>query len=360
MYIERMFLKRKKVACFFNNVPKFIFGNVFYGKIEQIEVIELQKSKQPKIMKDFLVYLTTIKGKSQRTRKEYEYDLTLFFRFHTAVQEELDIDNLAAINIATITIDEIRDITLEDLYYFMEYCEVQRGNSAASRARKVATLKSFFKYLKGKRRLIEENPAEELETPKIGRKRPIYMNFQEATQFIDGIPANQASPRNYCMMMFFLNLGIRVTELCQLNITSIQGRYLTVVGKGNKERTVYLNDSCMQALADYENSGKTPYKGNGDEPLFVSQKGTRFTRQTVAKIVKRINQQSGLQKERLTPHKLRHTSATMMYKAGADIRSLQHILGHSSVATTQIYTHIEDEQLQQVLENNPFNMVHKR
>lgn len=320
----------------------------------------MQKTKQPKFMKDFLVYLTTIKGKSQRTRKEYEYDLTLFFRFHKAVQEDLGIENLEAIDITTMTIEEIRAITLEDLYYFMEYCEVQRGNSAAARARKVATLKSFFKYLKGKRRLIEENPADELETPKIGRKRPIYMNIQEATQFIDGIQINQATPRNYCMMMFFLNLGIRVTELCQLNTTSIQGRYLTVIGKGNKERTVYLNDSCMQALADYENSGKTPYKGDGEEPLFVSQKGTRFTRQTVAKIVKRINQQSGLQKERLTPHKLRHTSATMMYKAGADIRSLQHILGHSSVATTQIYTHIEDEQLQHVLENNPFNIVRGR
>lgn len=163
----------------------------------------MQQTKQPKFMKDFLVYLTTIKGKSQRTRKEYEYDLTLFFRFHKAVQENLGIENLEAIDIATMTIEEIRAITLEDLYYFMEYCEVQRGNSAAARARKVATLKSFFKYLKGKRRLIEENPADELETPKIGRKRPIYMNLQEATQFIDGIQINQASPRNYCMMMFF-------------------------------------------------------------------------------------------------------------------------------------------------------------
>ncbi|MEK5232083.1 tyrosine recombinase XerC [Lysinibacillus sp. FSL K6-0232] len=317
----------------------------------------MQKTKLPKIIKDFLVYLTTIKGKSQRTRKEYEYDLLLFFRFHKAVQEDVATDNLAAIDIVSISIDDIREITLEDLYLFMEYCEVQRGNSAAARARKVATLKSFFKYIKGKRRLIEENPADELETPKIGRKRPIYLNMQEATLFMDGL---QASPRNYCIMMFFLNLGIRVTELCQLNKSSIQGRYLTIVGKGNKERTVYLNDSCIQALENYENSGKTPYKGEGEEPLFVSQKGTRLTRQTVARIVKRINQQSGLQKERLTPHKLRHTSATMMYKAGADIRSLQHILGHSSVATTQIYTHIEDEQLQQVLNNNPFNIVHKK
>ncbi len=320
----------------------------------------MQKTQLPKIMKDFLVYLTTIKGKSQRTRKEYEYDLTLFFRFHLAMENDMDITQIDKMSIATITIEEIRNITLEDLYLFMEYCEVQRQNSASARARKVATLKSFFKYIKGKRRLIEENPAEELETPKIGRRKPIYMNMDEATQFIEGIQIHRASPRNYCMMMFFLNLGIRVSELCQLNTSSIQGRYLTVIGKGNKERTVYLNDSCILALRNYEQSGKTSYKGEGEEPLFISQKGTRFTRQTVAKIVKQINKQSGLQKDRLTPHKLRHTSATMMYKAGADIRSLQHILGHSSVATTQIYTHIEDEQLQHVLENNPFNIVDNR
>lgn len=342
---------------FAKTFPNLYLGTFFRGKIEHIEVVFLQKTQLPKIIKDFLVYLTTIKGKSHRTRKEYEYDLTLFFRFHLALQNDIEIERISEIDISTIKIEEIREITLEDLYLFMEYCEVQRNNSASARARKIATLKSFFKYIKGKRRLIEENPADELETPKIGRKKPIYMNLDEATQFIDGIQPNSSSPRNYCMMMFFLNLGIRVTELCNLNKSSIQGRYLTVVGKGNKERTVYLNDSCVQALSDYEHSGKHVYKGPGEEPLFVSQKGTRLTRQTVAKIVKQINKQSGLQKDHLTPHKLRHTSATMMYKAGADIRSLQHILGHSSVATTQIYTHIEDEELQHVIENNPFNIV---
>ncbi|MEG0450110.1 MAG: tyrosine recombinase XerC [Lysinibacillus sp.] len=317
----------------------------------------MNKTVLPKLMKDFLVYLTTIKGKSQRTRKEYEYDLALFFRFHLAMQNDYPIEEIASIDISIITIEDIQTISLEDLYSFMEYCEVQRGNSASARARKVATLKSFFKYIKGKRRLLDENPADELETPKIGRKKPIYMNMEEATQFIEGIAVNKATPRNYCIMMFFLNLGIRVTELCHLNTTSIQGRYLTVVGKGNKERTVFLNDSCVQALENYRKDGCYTYRGAGDEPLFISQKGTRLTRQTIAKIVKNINKQSGLCKEHLTPHKLRHTSATMMYKAGADIRSLQHILGHSSVATTQIYTHIEDEALQHVIENNPFNIV---
>lgn len=309
--------------------------------------------KLPKILKDFLIYLTTITGKSHRTRKEYEYDLVLAFRFLKAVQEDLPISEIHTIDISDITISWIKELSLEDLYLFMEYCEIHRQNTAATRARKVATLKAFFKYLKGKRRLIDENIAEELETPKLGKRKPVYLNMEEAEVFIHSIEKRAYSKRDFCMMMFLLNLGIRVTELCFLNVSSIQGRKVTVIGKGNKERTVYLNDACFTALNNYLPE-RPHFKGSGDEPLFVSQKGTRFTRQTVAKIVKQINN-AALQKEKLTPHKLRHTSATMMYKAGADIRSLQHILGHSSVATTQIYTHIEDEQIQEVMKNNPFN-----
>ncbi|WP_339176457.1 tyrosine recombinase XerC [Solibacillus sp. FSL R5-0691] len=310
--------------------------------------------KLPKFLRDFLIYLTTITGKSQRTRKEYEYDLILFMRFLKAIEEDISLDRLHTIDISEFTIDQIKEVSLEDLYLFMEYCEVQRGNSSAARARKVATLKAFFKYLKGKRRLIDENPAEHLETPKIGRRQPIYLNYNEAKDFIGAIQTQSYSARDECMMVFFLNLGIRVSELCSLNTDSINGRMLTVIGKGNKERHVYLNDACMNALEKYLEE-RHAYKGEGKEPLFTSQKGTRFARQSIARIVKVINTNSPSPKEKLTPHKLRHTSATMMYKSGADIRTLQHILGHSSVATTQIYTHIEDEQIQQVLKNNPFN-----
>ncbi|MEK4229538.1 tyrosine recombinase XerC [Solibacillus sp. FSL H8-0538] len=316
----------------------------------------MKQTALPKILKDFLIYLTTITGKSQRTRKEYEYDLVLFLRFIKGVQEDVLPAQIHMVDISDITIDWVRELSLEDLYLFMEYCEVQRNNSAAARARKVATLKAFFKYLKGKRRLIEENPAEELESPKIGKRTPIYLNMDEAKAFLTAIQEQHYSTRDYCMMVFFLNLGIRVSELCSLNNNSVQGRNLTVIGKGNKERTVYLNDACLAALERYLTE-RHAFKGSGPEPLFVSQKGARFARQTVAKIVKQINAQSEHKKDKLTPHKLRHTSATMMYKAGADIRSLQHILGHSSVATTQIYTHIEDEQIQEVLKNNPFNNI---
>lgn len=332
-------------------------GTLFCDKIEVEEVKKLQ-SDLPKIVRDFLVYLTTIKGKSLRTRKEYEYDITLFLRFLKAVEQDMNVCEIGQIGIKDVTIDFIKDISLEDMYLFLEYCETQRNNSAATRARKAATLKSFFKYLKGKRRMLDYNPADELETPKIGKKKPIYMDQKEAEIFIAGIKKSNHYYRNYSMIMFFLNLGLRVSELCSLNLTSIQDNVLHVVGKGDKERTVFLNNTCIRSLTQYMQKERQYIQdATTNEALFLSQKGTRLTRQTVAKIIKQINKDSGLNKEKLTPHKLRHTSATIMYKSGADIRSLQHILGHTSVSTTQIYTHVEDKEIERVIENNPFNQI---
>ncbi|WP_397538605.1 tyrosine recombinase XerC [Rummeliibacillus pycnus] len=313
--------------------------------------------QKPKILRDFLIYLTAIKGKSKRTRDEYDYDLTLFFKFSIAVQQDLDFEHIDTIDIHEVNQNFFREISLEDMYLFLEYCEERRNNSAYTRARKVATLKSFFKYLKSKRHLIEENPAEDLETPKVSKRQPIYLSFDEAKTFMTGIQSKTHHDRDYCMMTFFLNLGIRVSELCNLNLDSIQERFMTVRGKGDKERTVYLNDACIATLKVYLDNERPHIKDStNNQALFLSQKGTRLTRQRVAKIVKQINHTSGLDKKKLSPHKLRHTSATMMYKSGADIRSLQQILGHSNVSTTQIYTHVEDKEIQRVIENNPFNI----
>ncbi len=205
--------------------------------------------KLPKIIKDFLIYLTTITGKSQRTRKEYEYDLILTFRFLKAVQEDIPVDQINTIDISDITIDWIKELSLEDLYLFMEFCEVQRKNSAAARARKVATLRAFFKYLKGKRRLIDDNIAEELETPKIGKRKPVYLNMEEAQVFITSIEERHYSKRDYCMMMFFLNLGIRVSELCSLNVNSIQGRNVTVIGNATDHVRIPIGEGVCGAAA---------------------------------------------------------------------------------------------------------------
>lgn len=312
----------------------------------------MSTTKLPKLLKDYLVYLTTIKGKSPRTRKEYEYDLVLALKFMKAIEDGTDIKT---VSIEDIHIDWIKERSLEDLYLFFEYCTEVRKNSPASRARKVASLKGFYNYLKFRRRLLDDNITDQLETPKIGKRRPTYMQMDEAKTFIESIQHRKYAVRDYCMMMFLLNTGMRVSELCSLNMNSIKNRQLKIIGKGNKERIVYLNDACMHALEAYLEI-KKPAKDIGENPLFTSQKGTRFSRQSIARVVKAINQLS-INKENITPHKLRHTSATMMYRSGADIRSLQHILGHSNVGTTQIYTHIEDEQIQEVLRNNPFNQL---
>lgn len=312
----------------------------------------MSNTKLPKLLKDYLVYLTTIRGKSPRTRKEYEYDLVLALKFMKAIEDDTDIE---IVTIEDIHIEWIKERSLEDLYLFFEYCTEVRKNSPASRARKVAALKGFFNYLKLRRRLLDENITEQLETPKIGKRKPTYLQMEEAKMFLQAIEHRKYAIRDYCMMMFLLNTGMRVSELCSLNMSSISGRQLKIIGKGNKERAVYLNDACINALNAYLETRKSSNQ-QGEEPLFTSQKGTRFTRQSVARVVKSINQ-SSINKVNITPHKLRHTSATMMYRSGADIRSLQHILGHSNVGTTQIYTHIEDEQIQEVLTNNPFNYL---
>lgn len=307
----------------------------------------------PKFMRDFLIYLTTIKGKSKRTRQEYEYDIALFLRFHTAMQHDLDVATISDISIQVFDQATLKEITLEDLYLFLEYCEEVRGNSASSRARKVATLRSFFKYLRGKRKLIDENPAEELESPKLTRRRPVYLKVDEAQTLLHATRSGSHAERNYCIVTFLLHLGLRVSEVCNLHVSSLEGDRLRIIGKGNKERIVFCNDVCLEALAAYH-AVKVPYKGEGEEPMFTSQKGTRLTRQRLAKILKTTTHYAELEKQ-VTPHKLRHTSATLMYQAGADIRSLQHILGHSSVATTQIYTHVEDDAIRDVLSKNPLN-----
>lgn len=310
-----------------------------------------------KIVNDFLIYMTTIRGKSPRTRQEYRYDLLLFFRFLRAVQHDIALEQIQTVDVRDFGIEQVRDITLEDIYLFLEYCETDRGNGAASRARKGAAIKSFFQYLKAKRRLIAEDPAAELETPKAGKRTPIYMDFEEAKTFLAGIRRTCNYHRNYCIMMFFLNMGMRVSELCSLDMTSIQGQVVKIWGKGDKERTVFLNETCRAASETYMAKERHLVKNPSCDALFLSQRGNRLTRQAVADVVKKVNQSSGLNKQKLSPHKLRHTAATTMYKAGADIRSLQQILGHTSVSTTQIYTHVEDKEIKKVIQQNPFNQL---
>lgn len=305
------------------------------------------------ILQNFLNYISTIKGCSPGTVGEYTSDLKLFFRFIKCYKNNLKIDTgFKEIDISDVGISEIKSITLNDLYAYMAFLSNIKNNKPESRARKTASLKSFFKYLVNKAKLIEYNPASELESPKVQKSLPKYLSIEESKQLLKSIEGEHKE-RDYAIIVFFLNCGLRLSELVNIDINKIRQDTLTVIGKGNKERTIYLNTACKQALSDYLKVRQV-HGIKDKEALFLSERKQRISIKTVQHIVKKYLKMAGLDAKKYSTHKLRHTAATLMYKYGkVDIRSLQEILGHESVSTTEIYTHIDSSQLKNAVDRNP-------
>ncbi len=317
------------------------------------------------ILDGFLGYLQAIRGRSALTVREYRYDLQMFFRFHKRLLDP----SLAAAPFAETPIDDVdeaylRTISLNDLYAFVTWLSRDRKAAAATRARKVASLRVFFKYLKTKARLIADDPASELDTPKLIRRLPRHLSLDESKRLLDSVSTVEPPfpERDYCILTFFLNCGLRLSELTGIDMSRIRDDTLTVVGKGAKERTVYLNGSCLEALDQWLAVRKNLNpKGGGRDALFVSRRGNRISTKMVQVIVKRTIRSAGLDPSRYSTHKLRHTAATLMYKYGhVDIRTLQKILGHESIVTTEIYTHVDEDQLHQAVESNPLASERRR
>ncbi|MDK2800541.1 MAG: integrase/recombinase XerD [Clostridiales bacterium] len=313
----------------------------------------------PQVVRDFLNYMETIKGKSQNTIKEYFYDLRTFLRF-LKIQKGCIDNNIPfdEISIDDVTIDLIKEIDLSDLYEYMAYVNRKRSNNANSRARKVASIKSFFNYLNTKAKLIDVNPAKDLDSPKLKKGIPKYLSLDESKQLLHSVEGKHQA-RDYAILTLFLNCGLRLSELVSINLNNIKGDTLTVIGKGNKERTIYLNQACMNAIDNYRRV--RPVNGVKDKnALFLSERKQRISNKTVQFIVKKYIKKAGLDSEKFSTHKLRHTAATLMYKHGSvDIRTLQEILGHEHLSTTEIYTHVDNQQLRNATERNPLANVNK-
>lgn len=308
----------------------------------------------PLILKDFLNYTETIKGKSKNTVKEYFYDLRLFLRYLKAVRYKLDMNEIDKIDISDIDAGLLKGVTLSDLYSFMSFTSRVRNNNACSRARKVASLKSFFNYMTNKAKLLDSNPAVELESPKIIKRLPRYLNIEESKKLLMSIEGKH-SERDYAILTLFLNCGLRLSELVGINLNNIKGDTLVVYGKGAKERTIYLNNACKKALDDYLRIRPKNHVKDRNA-LFLSERNQRISVKTVQHIVKKYIKAAGLDPERYSVHKLRHTAATLMYRHGnVDIRALQQILGHESISTTEIYTHVDNAQIRNAVENNPLS-----
>lgn len=322
----------------------------------------LQNSHYPEALKDFLNYLETIKGKSKNTIKGYESDLVLFFRFimvYKGLLKDTDLE-FDEIPIEDISNSVIRSIKLTDIYAFLSFVEKSRGNGTYARARKVAALKSFFKFLTSKAKIIDENPTLDLESPKLKRRQPVYLTLDQSVNLLNSLDKNDKNyDRDYCILTLFLNCGMRLSELCSIDINKIKGDILTIIGKGDKERTVYLNEACIKALENYmkvRDVSKVPE----DEKkfLFISSRHRPISKRTVEILVKKHIGNAGIVNGKYSPHKLRHTAATLMYKYGnVDIRSLQSILGHENISTTQIYTHVDDEHLREAVKSNPLSKL---
>jgi len=316
---------------------------------------ELFDNNMPSFLQDFLMYMQTIKGKSPNTVLVYFYDLRIFLRFlklhKGTISKDTDFDE---IEISDIKIDMLKTVTLSDLYAFMSYISNNRSNTSYARARKVASLKSFFKYLTTKAKLLDLNPAMELESPKIVKRLPRYLNVEESKQLLSSIDG-EYSVRDYAIITLFLNSGIRLSELVGINLNSIRNNTLSVIGKGNKERAVPLNSACIKAIDEYRKI--RPVNGVKDKAaLFLSERKQRISKATVQHIVKKYIINAGLDPKRYSTHKLRHTAATLMYKYGhVDIRALQELLGHESIATTEIYTHLGEQELRNAVESNPLS-----
>ena len=317
-------------------------------------------SEAPPVIKEFLGYVGTIKGKSPKTVVEYYLDLRTFFRYikmsRKLVSPEIDFEK---INISDIDLGLIKTITLTDVFEYMNYLSSERHNKASTRSRKVSSLRTFFKYLTNKTGKLAVNPVEELETPKQKKSLPKYLTLDQSLELLSKVEGS-TKERDYCILILFLNCGMRLSELVSLNLSDVRHGTSTVriVGKGNKERIVYLNDACIDAIDRY--IAVRPNNALVDKnALFISKQNKRISPKTVQYIVKKYL--SEIELGNLSVHKLRHTAATLMYQHGhVDIRVLKDILGHENLGTTEIYTHLSDEQMANAAKANPLSKVKQR
>ena len=311
------------------------------------------RAEMPPILRDFLTYHETVQGHSSRTVDEYYLDMRSFLRYLKREKGLVPKDTpMELISIVDVQLDLLRDVGLSEVYDYLFYLSRERGLNNASRARKAASIRSFFKYLSNKTHQLDQNPVEDLDSPKLKKSLPRYLTLEDSIQLLESV-SGENQERDYCILMLFLNCGLRISELIGLNVTDVRRNTIRVLGKGNKERILYLNDGVRQALDDYltVRSGLTLID---QKALFITPRHRkRMTRAAVHYMIKKRLLEAGLDASLYSAHKLRHTAATLMLQNGVDVRTLQEVLGHDHLNTTQIYTHIDNENLRLAAQANP-------
>lgn len=325
----------------------------------------IARENNPSYVNSFLDYSITILNKSPNSVKEYNYDINNFLKYmmiHLKITKEDDYDK---IDVSNFSINDLKKITLEDIHSYISHLAIENRLKPATRARKISTLRIFFKYLATKEKILDVNPAQDLETPKLDKRMPKYLSLEQSQKLlkVSDDENNRNYKRDFAITTLFLNCGLRLSELVGININDIDfdENKMTVIGKGNKERVIYLNKSCINAIKDYLSSRPAPSlikrdSKSSEKALFLSEQKKRISNRTVQFIINKELKLAGLDSKKLSVHKLRHTAATLMYQYGnVDIRALQELLGHQSISTTEIYTHVSNEQVRNAIERNPLN-----
>lgn len=321
----------------------------------------------PQVLKEFLIYHENIKGQSSLTIHEYYLDLRMFLRFVMLMRNDMPIDTqLEDVDIKKVDIKFIQEIDTTDVFDFLSYLANDRainpeavspeyGIGASSRARKLSAIKSFYKYLTVRTKQLQENPVADLEYPKLRKSLPKYLTLEESSRLLQAV-SGPNEKRDYAILMLFLNCGIRRSELVGLNLSDVYEDRIRVVGKGNKERFVYFGSACRKAIDAYlvERNERVL---SDNRALFGSRNGNRISVEAVHRLVKKALLQAGLDSTQFSAHKLRHTAATMMLSGGVDVKTVQEVLGHENLNTTQIYTHIENTELKLAAEANPLSKL---
>lgn len=314
----------------------------------------IEKTECPDFLNDYIFYLRIVRGRAETTVNEYFINIRLFLRYILKNKQNLD-QPLESISIKDFPVSLLKEITLRDIYDYEYFLAEERQNKAAARARKTAALKSLFNFLHKRANLIDSNPVLDIEMPSVKRALPKFLTLEESLRLLSS-DSFENPERDFCMITLFLNCGMRLNELVSINLGDIdfEERRLLLKGKGNKQRIIYINDACIVALKSYINSRKQP----PEEPnaLFLSRNKKRISRRRVEQIVEKLLNETGLGNRGISPHKLRHTAATLMYQHGnVDTLVLKDVLGHASISTTEIYTHLSDQNKRDAAENTPLS-----
>jgi integrase/recombinase XerD len=280
----------------------------------------------------FINYLAVERGLAQNTLESYGRDLRQFTKY-----------------LQTGHMDLLQDSSRTTILTYLDSLQ-SRGRAMSTISRNLAAIKSFYQYMV-RERYLEKDPAATMESPKLEKKLPRILTIGEVEQLLkqpDGLLPTGL--RDKAMLELLYATGIRVSELISLNISDVNLElgYIKCYGKGAKERIVPLGSIAARCVQEYLNKGRGKMVRSYEEPaLFVNHHGNQLTRQGFWKIIKKYASEANIEKE-ITPHTLRHSFATHLLENGADLRSVQEMLGHADISTTQIYTHVTNKHLKEV------------